>query len=546
MMKSAKHIPTLCPACNSYWREQEIKREGFSLGKAVVGTLVAGPYGLAAGALGTKTRIYHCSICDFSYMFKGEFFDENNLYTSARQHYEKYKVTKKKLIEKQEEEEARKRDAQKVLEESRAYKAYQHFHLQITDFVDEMFENAKYGSSNTLYESRIKIMTQSVADKTVAFFRDWKTVDIRQLSSLKVSAIADSLWFYSMNCQQSKYNEGQSIIIEILRFLGAGEPKYPSDIIYVDSFDSVPYDRAARRVGTKIHDFLLASQWQMTNRIAGEEVILEKLKNYYNENYQGQDLIRIKNEEYIASALMWMGAYRSEKMVLNNILAKGTPMSPECQSRLNTITRLGSAPNSFARQSTGIDGQENLHQMGNCINLAALAWKDNDYSSFFDDLILKNQSLKECLALREDCKDPIPAARMPEKEEIKDAVLRALRVDYEESATCESFSAVAVSEGVEDTITGFLLKTNECPHLGILLCLIKIGKKVTIKYYSLFLPNDDSIQLQRKKALSMFKRLSPTDAGWEDSLKSTVTIALQRMLNSQAESGSSVTNEPIF
>jgi len=41
------------------------RRGGFSGGKAVVGAIVAGPIGIAAGALGKKKITYQCPKCGY-------------------------------------------------------------------------------------------------------------------------------------------------------------------------------------------------------------------------------------------------------------------------------------------------------------------------------------------------------------------------------------------------------------------------------------------------------------------------------------------------
>lgn len=48
---------TICPSCHlGYLRSVGEKHGGFSGGKAVVGVVIAGPIGLAAGALGKKKK----------------------------------------------------------------------------------------------------------------------------------------------------------------------------------------------------------------------------------------------------------------------------------------------------------------------------------------------------------------------------------------------------------------------------------------------------------------------------------------------------------
>lgn len=58
---------TTCPRCGSgYLRAIGERTGGFSGGKAVVGAIIAGPIGLAAGALGKKKTMYQCSKCGYT------------------------------------------------------------------------------------------------------------------------------------------------------------------------------------------------------------------------------------------------------------------------------------------------------------------------------------------------------------------------------------------------------------------------------------------------------------------------------------------------
>lgn len=56
-----------CPKCGIGYMEPIGERTGgFSGGKAVVGAVIAGPIGLAAGALGKKKTTYHCKKCGYT------------------------------------------------------------------------------------------------------------------------------------------------------------------------------------------------------------------------------------------------------------------------------------------------------------------------------------------------------------------------------------------------------------------------------------------------------------------------------------------------
>ena len=56
-----------CPRCMiGYMRSIGERKGGFSGGKALVGAAIAGPIGLAAGALGKKKITYACNRCGYT------------------------------------------------------------------------------------------------------------------------------------------------------------------------------------------------------------------------------------------------------------------------------------------------------------------------------------------------------------------------------------------------------------------------------------------------------------------------------------------------
>ncbi|MBQ7740382.1 MAG: hypothetical protein IJT65_04025 [Eubacterium sp.] len=56
-----------CPQCRAKYSMVAIseRKGGFSGGKAVAGAIIAGPVGVAAGALGKKKVTYKCKKCGF-------------------------------------------------------------------------------------------------------------------------------------------------------------------------------------------------------------------------------------------------------------------------------------------------------------------------------------------------------------------------------------------------------------------------------------------------------------------------------------------------
>ena len=56
-----------CPKCRIGYLQQISERiGGFSGGKAVLGAIIAGPIGVAAGALGKKKVTYRCTRCGYT------------------------------------------------------------------------------------------------------------------------------------------------------------------------------------------------------------------------------------------------------------------------------------------------------------------------------------------------------------------------------------------------------------------------------------------------------------------------------------------------
>jgi len=57
----------ICPKCHLGYLDAIGERKGgFSAGKATLGAIIAGPIGLAAGALGKKKTTYRCSRCGYT------------------------------------------------------------------------------------------------------------------------------------------------------------------------------------------------------------------------------------------------------------------------------------------------------------------------------------------------------------------------------------------------------------------------------------------------------------------------------------------------
>ena len=67
------YAPTQCPMCGEKqkWKQVDVTRKGYSLGKALIGAAFIGPAGLLGGALGKKKVFYACGNCGFQHEYNG-------------------------------------------------------------------------------------------------------------------------------------------------------------------------------------------------------------------------------------------------------------------------------------------------------------------------------------------------------------------------------------------------------------------------------------------------------------------------------------------
>lgn len=64
--------PKKCPVCGSKeFIKVDKDKKGFSMGKAVTGSILLGPVGLLAGGLGKKQVTMFCKECNFAHDYRG-------------------------------------------------------------------------------------------------------------------------------------------------------------------------------------------------------------------------------------------------------------------------------------------------------------------------------------------------------------------------------------------------------------------------------------------------------------------------------------------
>ena len=269
------------------------------------------------------------------------------------------------------------------------------------------------------------------------------------------------------------------------------------------------------------HDIFIADLYSK-KKVGGEEVLREPIRELLNnENTAYKYTLRI-----IASSLMWMNAYRLETDVLQHMLTNGMEMDAKIQQRLHSLTNGGgNAPEGF-----DVDSSAKTFYF----DLSALAWKEDEYVGLFENLAFKDKTLTYSLAVREETKDLI----VPNGINVSDRnyVVDRFNVEFEEEYGADVIAQIAdctaLSGSGEEKIDGIVVTSNECKQMSILIHIAKIGKKLNIKFYTLFVPDGDDMAVQKQQALSMYNRLSPTVTMWETSLKDTMLRSIEQILNS--------------
>lgn len=377
--------------------------------------------------------------------------------------------------------------------------------------ISRMIDTSSYGKIQKIYWDSVRNLKKNDVDVLI---NDYdllmKSGDFERIKAIDVEMVLRIIWFYATEKPFSAQCFEKAVDIFYL-------------LVENDNID------------VKIAELYAMKQ------MGGEEAIRENIQNEikkYDRNAEGLTVL--------ASALMWLDAYRTENMVLQHMLKNKMQMSMKMQERLHALTNGGgTAPSVF-------DVTSNNNTL--FFDVTSLAWKDEEYNGFLENLAFQERVLSYSLAIRDEDKELFTTfgINVPKKEAILDKLISVFAVEYGDCVAADIVNCVALSGIGEEQIQGILIETRECKQLGILVYLVKIGKKINIKFYTLFMPSQAMIADQKQQVLSLYKKLSPSVTMWESSLKDTTLMAIQQILNlsPQGTIGGSVSpvsdDEPIF
>lgn len=351
-----------------------------------------------------------------------------------------------------------------------------------------------YGKIDKSYWDEIRNMNAKFADETIKSYDSWlEEGNTENFSLINPELIPKCAWFYATEKPYSA-------------------PKFKAAL-----------DTFSRIHGEEFADLTIA-EFYAIKQMGGSDVLRERIRDMLKNN-------KFNNEELtmIASGLMWMNAYQEENMVLQHMLATGQQMTPKTQERLHSLSNGG------GKAPAGFDVVSNQQEM--YFDVSSLAWKDEEYTGLFESLAFQDKTLSYSLAVRDEDKELFitQGLQVPDMSMILKKISEVFSEEYGDTVKADLRHCIALSGSGEETMDGIIAKAQECKQLGLLVHVVRIGKKLNIKFYTLFTPEGTDLMSQKQQALSLFKKLSPSVTMWESSMKDTILMAIQQLLNSEPQ-----------
>ena len=354
-----------------------------------------------------------------------------------------------------------------------------------------MIDPDNYGSIRKDYWDSVRSMHKAAADAYIKACQDsLSSRNYSEIFAIDIEEVLRCIWFY------------------------ATEKPYSAES-YQKAADVFNHLVEESNVDVKIAELYAMKQ------MGGEGVVRDTVRSMTSYSAEKMTLI--------ASALMWIKEYQAENMVLQNMLSSGKQMTAKTQERLHSLTNGGGkAPDGY-----NVVSDENAMY----IDVSSLAWKDDEYNGLFENFAFQEKTLSYSLAVRDENKDLFitNGISVPDTNKILAKLKTDFADEYGDSVTAERKKCVAMSGSGEENLDGILIETSECRQMGIFVHVVRIGKKLNIKFYTLFLPVQAELAEQKQQAVSLYKKLSPSVTMWESSLKDTVLMAIQQLLNSNSQ-----------
>lgn len=377
-----------------------------------------------------------------------------------------------------------------------------------TDLTDNIMMNSgEYGKINKLYLTSIqKLMQRDKAEQIVRKYREIiDSVDYDNFKEINMNELLKAVWFFAL------------------------EPRFSSE------FDDAK--KVFCRISKKRNFDIIVADLYVKNKTGGEDALKDTIQKILKFKEKGE--LKTKLLTITASSLMWMKAYKSENTVLQYMLTNEMEMTPKMKQRLHDLSKGGKSPEQYTKTSS----DQKLY-----FDMSALTWKEEDYIGLFDNFAFQEKMLTYSLAVRDEDKELFVTKEInvPSLEQVEEKLEKVFEHEYGDMVKSMIVNGEGLSGSGEEEMQGILSFSDGCQQLAVFTYLVKIGKKLNIKFYTLFMPKEHQLDKQRQQALSLYKKLSPSVSMWESSLKDTILLAIQQLLNVEAgnsENANNVVNE---
>lgn len=361
--------------------------------------------------------------------------------------------------------------------------------VQATTFKTMVIPN-DYGKIDKTYWNEVRGMNAQDVDTTMSAYSRWLNgAETDKFKAINPESIHAYAWFYAT---EKPYSAS--------KFKTAIDAFF---YIYKGTFAD-----------------LTVAEFYAIKQMGGDDVLRDRVREMLkNCKYTSEELTMI------ASGLMWMNAYQEESMVLQYMLSNGMQMTPKTQDRLHSLSNGG------GKAPSGFEVTSNESKM--YFDVSSLAWKDEEYTGLFENLAFQDKTLSYSLAVRDEDKELFitQGIKVPDMNLILRKIKDVFSEEYGDSANAELKHCIALSGSGEEAMDGILAESQECAQMGILVHVARIGKKLNIKFYTLFMPSGSNLMEQKQQALSLYKKLSPSVTMWESSMKDTILMGIQQLLN---------------
>lgn len=360
----------------------------------------------------------------------------------------------------------------------------------VKSFSESLISDTKYyGKTNSELLGDIHRLDNSLVLKMISKYEKvFEEANILEICQIDLREVLKYIWFLAMDKPFSiiDFKKAKNIFLRI----------YKKD--YVD---------------------IIIAEWYAQKQVGGEEVLKESVQKILKENQMSRFLIKI------ASGLMWMKAYQTESIVLQYMLTTAMPMPLNVQNRLHALVH--TKKNSFDIYDVKSTDKEFF------FDVSSLTWKEEDYLSLFENLAFQDKKLSYSLAVRDESHELFITQdiKVPDTKEIFEKFKFSFEKEYDSIVSVRMTVGTALSGNGKEKLKGIIVCSKECKQLGIFSYFVKIGKKFGIKLYILFIPENNSLEMQKQQLLSIYKKLSPSVTMWENSLKNTILIGVQQLIN---------------